>query len=388
MIHYTYTASGQKLSQQLEEEGRSGTLRRYAGPFVVENGELKWINTPEGRIVQHKNFGITWVPEFHLKDHLGNTRVALLNFINDAYFPTQTSHYYPFGMRITGLSEGSSNNRYLYNDKEFQDDFDLNWYDYGARFYDPEIARWHVIDAMAEYYYNQSPYNYVGNDPINFIDPDGNFRTRFGAWLYKLVHGGSVEQCSITGEYYVGQHVEYEGEGDGVAFQRRFDWRGRNTGKERYDRGYGIPMRGIGGFEPETQSENVGLSIDPGLLSGRVSAGRYSSPGGPGISIAFLISRTTDIFKTVKESDNTKELDNTEVSLSRTSTAVNPPDDSGSRGQAIFRRGGYRTYDPKTGIHGHVNLRSREDSVEGREGKRGSRQIWWHEQDNKPDNVP
>ncbi|WP_430932674.1 RHS repeat-associated core domain-containing protein [Saccharicrinis sp. 156] len=68
-------------------------------------------------------------------------------------------------------------NKYLYNGKELQDDdlggLSLDWYDYGARFYDPSLGRWHVIDPMAEKYASLSTYDYVGGNPINRFDPNG-----------------------------------------------------------------------------------------------------------------------------------------------------------------------------------------------------------------------
>ena len=122
------------------------------------------------------NTSPTFSWEYDLKDHLGNTRVVIKPGANPGYATVlQETNYFPFGMKISQLSTSpATDNRYLYNGKELQTDFGLNWYDYGARFYDPALGRWHSVDNKAEKYTAWSPYAYCLNNPIIFIDPDGN----------------------------------------------------------------------------------------------------------------------------------------------------------------------------------------------------------------------
>lgn len=57
--------------------------------------------------------------------------------------------------------------------KELNEDLGLNLSDYGARWYDAAVGRWWSVDPMGEKYYGWSRYNFVLNNPMGNIDPDG-----------------------------------------------------------------------------------------------------------------------------------------------------------------------------------------------------------------------
>ncbi len=89
---------------------------------------------------------------------------------------------YPVDGKVRGLAFSDSNiasNRYLYNGKELEDytlgTAYLGTLDYGARHYDPRIARWTVPDPMAEDAYDLCAYSYCRNNPVLLVDPDGQF---------------------------------------------------------------------------------------------------------------------------------------------------------------------------------------------------------------------
>ena len=218
-ITYTYAVNGTKL-RTVHTIGDTTSTTDYCGNVIYENGVQKLLLTDAGYVtLSDKKY------HYYLQDHQGNNRVV----VDQTGQKEEVNHYYPFGG--TFASAEKSIQPYKYNGKELDTKNGLNWYDYGARYYDVAIGRWNAVDPMAEMYYSWSPYAYCVDSPTNYVDPTGCFSTKFGAWLYKLFNGGDQILKDIGGEYFVSTQVEHSGDEVGATVNRRFDWNGRNTGR-------------------------------------------------------------------------------------------------------------------------------------------------------------
>ncbi|MBW7870199.1 MAG: RHS repeat-associated core domain-containing protein [Flavobacteriia bacterium] len=167
------------------------------------------------------NYAFNYV--YNYTDHLGNVRLSYAKDPQTGNLKIlDESHYYPFGLKHQEYQASSfttnpiqgiiiapvANNpfKYKYNGKEFQDELNLNLYDYGARNYDPAIGRWMNIDPLAEQSRRWSPFTYALNNPVYFIDPDGMEGTD---WVQKnnLIYWDknitSPEQAETQGLTYI-----------------------------------------------------------------------------------------------------------------------------------------------------------------------------------------
>jgi RHS repeat-associated protein len=162
---YTYTSTGLKLACEEWVYGLLNKKTEYSGAFVYENAQLSYINIPDGRYVVS-----TGKYEYNLTDHLGNVHVTFTKSATGTAELISEDHYYPFGLQMSGQHFENTTflNKYLYNGKEKQTQ--TGYFDYGFRQLDPQLCRWHVADAMAESYLSISPYAYVENNPISFMD--------------------------------------------------------------------------------------------------------------------------------------------------------------------------------------------------------------------------
>ncbi len=206
LAEYEYLADGTKL--RALDGGGNGYQYRGSLIYTQTAGQsdspvitLDCALTSAGRIVRETSAAgtVSYRPLIHLRDHLGSVRSVI---DGDTGTVVETSDYYPFGKRIqvtapvsepvggsqhasepavapvapaTSVASTSSPNRWHFSGKEDQSFLNagIPLLDFGARMYNPAIARWTAADPLSEKYYGISPYVYCLGNPISVIDPDG-----------------------------------------------------------------------------------------------------------------------------------------------------------------------------------------------------------------------
>ncbi len=182
-VEFSYLADGTKRYMVADTfEGP-----QYYGSFIYRYDEaagetfLESIAHPEGRfaVTSYTSQDEPVYSNLHyVTDRVGST-VAIVDADADAYSDVEGTvlegnGYTPFGERfdLGGLSSNRYN-RFRFNGKEDMSRFQLPYIDYGARYYDLTVARWHRPDPMADKYPDTSPYAFCANDPVNFVDLNG-----------------------------------------------------------------------------------------------------------------------------------------------------------------------------------------------------------------------
>src|SRR5690606_22445587 len=196
-ISYFYDASGVKIKKEVNDGTQINTTA-YQDGFQYSNNLLEFFPTAEGYVkTTRQSSGYDFNYVFNHTDHLGNIRLRYTQHPETgATEILQEDHYYPFGLKHKGYNNEhfvfslESNDgitlvpatltagdgyKYKYQGQEHQDEFGLNWDSFKWRNYSPDLGRFWVVDPLADHpkQVGTSPYAFVANNPLRYIDPTG-----------------------------------------------------------------------------------------------------------------------------------------------------------------------------------------------------------------------
>ncbi|MDB9835690.1 hypothetical protein OAC51_02170 [Flavobacteriaceae bacterium] len=194
-----YNDRGQRLSKTTPS-GTTHYVRDAAGSVLGIYFDQSLTEQPvygNSRLgVRYRASGKT---AYQLSDHLGNVRAVVMENEGQTLSLTNRADYYPFGMPMPNRQTTDGDYRYAYQGQE--KDKETNKEAFELRLWDSRIGRWLTTDPKRQY---SSPYLGMGNDPINGIDPDGGWKTKLGAFLWKTFNGGG-QIVGASGNWSVAQ---------------------------------------------------------------------------------------------------------------------------------------------------------------------------------------
>ncbi len=104
--------------------------------------------------------------------------------------------YNSFGKLVN--SAGTLQQPFGFSTKRYSDTLGVNYY--GYRFYNPQIERWMNRDPLGEAG-GINLYEFVGGNPVNWVDPDGLYWMWIGRGIMALATGSAVYSLSRSADY-------------------------------------------------------------------------------------------------------------------------------------------------------------------------------------------
>ena len=165
LAQYSYLSDGTKLAVR-DKDGNGYT---YMGSLIYQsNGGSLSLESAQfngGSILKTSS---EYEVVYRVTDFLGSVRAV----VDSKGKVLEYNNYYPFGGRWEEDLPRFASNRYRFNGKELQQSGRLGLLDYGARMYDPALARWQGCDPAMQF---TNPFVFCGNNPVAYVDKDGEF---------------------------------------------------------------------------------------------------------------------------------------------------------------------------------------------------------------------
>jgi len=159
------------------------TRRDYAGPIIRTHRSN---NTPPLTLAYstHINIGegVFWQDgSYYVRfaDYQGSVRAVVRgssNFMRgifDAGDIVEVNNFDPWGVEFGRARDPFGMQPIKHQDMERLNFGNMNVHNHGARWTFNAVGRWLGMDPLMELFYSKSPYVFLNNNPVMYIDPDG-----------------------------------------------------------------------------------------------------------------------------------------------------------------------------------------------------------------------
>jgi len=156
----------------VEHMGKQPTLEQYYPELI------KTQHSNSTMAAKNSAQSVTRVLFWYHPDYLGNVDLVTERDGKTYEFFT----YNPWGEQMHHYNANTFGftSPYRFNSKEKDAETGLHYY--GARYYQSKLSVWMSVDPLAAKYPSMSPYNFSGNNPIMYVDPNGMWIEGAGFW--------------------------------------------------------------------------------------------------------------------------------------------------------------------------------------------------------------